>query len=412
MPLNLKSVGLGVLSDDFVDKMLAIAYMRGSRVKGYYGIPYMNMHFGNVQLVLTPSTNHGEDRKFTDAAADIHIDSPLCCLWDVKILHPVPCAHTGKLTKHILVSPPEGDGTCIISVLNSDVLPSYKSGEKIKMQMAGMAVDVNYFAAEDDYRCREHEFHERLQYTEGSLPTGKILPLTGHSTVADPEDNSDGVPVSYPNFVTGIVKEIHPGVVRFGDANEVTFLRIFLETEFGTLCIAHSSDQVQENDRKYVYPGAYIACTFILNGDASIYIDCTGYEQTRENTLKLLEYSLSEGDPERLRTVMIDETEYKSEYNGKVFSGKDECIEWLQKVRRNTGRPYRSAIGAVDGRDCIKLWLPGKVSCTTYVIPDIDEKGVLRSFDTLAASEQLSLSFKPLAADTESRKETDGGGQA
>ena len=69
-----------------------------------------------------------------------------------------------------------------------------------------------------------------------------------------------------------------------------------------------------------------INCLARLSGDAAIYDYEEGMVKNAENNLKLVAYTLEDGDPKRLRSVAAENFHYHSDSSGKDIRDIDECF--------------------------------------------------------------------------------------
>ena len=129
MPLYLNCHGLGFFQDDeeTFGNLLKFVAHEGKGITGYYGLPYLNLHFGDPQMVLR--TDYSEDKKSLEVKGlDNH--SAGNAVWECKIgCFNINRKDADKLSRRIVVTRPDGSGgMAIINLVNADVLPSFFGG--------------------------------------------------------------------------------------------------------------------------------------------------------------------------------------------------------------------------------------------------------------------------------------------
>ena len=69
----IENLGLGFLVDDEENAQLlsAIISEQGKAIKGYYGLPYLNKHFGDAQFIMRTRWND-EEKRLEVSGIDTH----------------------------------------------------------------------------------------------------------------------------------------------------------------------------------------------------------------------------------------------------------------------------------------------------------------------------------------------------
>ena len=207
----LENLGLEFMMDDeCVNGFIGTVAQEGKGITGYYGLPYINKHFGDAQIILNTEFISEEEKKLDITAIDTHCRGR--CVWEVRMTGmDLTSKKAPKTQKRFVVSRPAGGGMAVVNVVNADVLPSYASGELVKMQVIAFARDVNYFADEAAYEENETgEFKGRkLLIEEGHIfPTGMLMNRNPNSEDFEKNDWMDD-----HVLLRGTVKRIERGPV-------------------------------------------------------------------------------------------------------------------------------------------------------------------------------------------------------
>jgi hypothetical protein len=118
------------------------------------------------------------------------------------------------------------------------------------------------------------------------------------------------------------------------------FIRCFVDTQFGELEFDHTLEMVPEELRDNIKVGSIITGTCILSGDVAIKEYDKGIVKDFDHNLKLLRYTLEEGDPERLASVLADDAVYDTDTSGKRFVGPREIIDKIKYVQEHSESKY------------------------------------------------------------------------
>lgn len=323
MPAFLKRLGLEAFAEDeesylgFVNHILA----NGKAITGYYGLPYINYHMGWAQLVgrIGPKV----DGKYQFNDLDTHCAG--ICLWDVRIVSVMnDPENDDPLSKVLVVKGMDGSGLAVVHVVNADVLPSFAEDEAIRLQMIAFPEEISYYSDEEAYvaTVEPDKFGKKLTVGENTLFPNGIFAET------------DKVPVKSITQIHGTVKKLLKGEVKLGEETFYPFIDCIVDTQFGEIEILHTIEDVDEAQRKHLKVGATVNCMCYLSGDAAMEEYSQGIVCNHDNHLKLLAYSLSTGDPERMRSVLADDFAYHSEASGKHIEDVDEFLSFVKFVQQ------------------------------------------------------------------------------
>lgn len=337
----LENFNLDFLStEEMMPKLLGKIASDGYAIVGYYGCPYLNEQLGAPQLILRTERND-EKKSFEVVGFDTHMVGP--CKWDVEFSGiNLDSYDNQKLSRRVVVrNPVDGTGMVVMNLVNADVLPSFMEGEVVAVQVVAFPENIRYYA--DDEAYSDDQPKDENGYT-CLLEDGMMLPMgfLKNHRVSDGESNEE-IEDSYEDsmmLIKGTVKKIRSGVVKMGENDGPYFVLTTISTSFGDLDIAHSLDMVDDEDRENLKVGAVVNGIFVISGDVAILDYEYGIIKDEENHLSLLEYTISGGDAERLRTVLSKDVEYYTEYSGETFYGIDEVIGKFNRVSNKLKGTY------------------------------------------------------------------------
>ena len=392
MPLFLEDYGLDYFTEDedtFRALMMLVA-QDGKAITGYYGLPYLNLHLGAVQLIERIDRN--EEGNYEAAGLDSHLSGNQ--IWTVRV-HGASIDRTDgdALQKRVLVSRADGDGMAVVNLVNADVLPSYLEDDLITMQMIGLPRLMEYFEDEDAYTdsLPPMESGKKLLLEDGSVfPTGFMR----NRMVDSPEFESDEDLDDLTN-IRGTVKALYHGKFRFQGQEENLFIRCVIDTQFGPLEIVHTYDQIAEAQRGSIRKGAIVNFYGILSGDVAINEYENGIVRDEEHNLAALRYAFVKGDPERLRSILADNASYRAESDDLLFQGAGEIIKRIRYVQscnqeeKDRYYAHMATICAVDGnaayapgKRCVVLAHGGENRYESIAFIEVDEAGLIESIVT------------------------------
>ena len=142
----LENFGLDFFTEEeetFTNLMKFVA-SEGKPITGYYGLPYFNHHFGEVQIILnTEHNDSGEGLSVT--GLDTHASGR--AVWEVRLSEVnIDRKDKDTLSKRVVVSRMDGSGgMAVVNLVNADVMPSFLEGDTVKMQMIAFPKLIEYF---------------------------------------------------------------------------------------------------------------------------------------------------------------------------------------------------------------------------------------------------------------------------
>ena len=229
-----------VETDEKTAGLFKYIVQEGTAITGYYGLPYLNQHFGKVQLILRTERNDAEKR-IEVVGFDTHASGSSVwevCLSDMNI----PKKDSDVLERRCVVSrASDGGGMAVVNIVNADVLPSFDDGEKIKLQMIAFPSFIEYFKDEADYISAQPESRNGNKWllADGSMmPVGLMRNRSPESNAFESDEHLDDL-----MLIRGTVKKLYHGVFEIGGEKHNTYIRCIIETELGELEIVHTIDQ-------------------------------------------------------------------------------------------------------------------------------------------------------------------------
>lgn len=374
-----------VETEDQVRGLWGYIAQEGKAITGYYGFPYLNQHFGDVQLILRTIRND-EEKSLEVVGMDTHSSGN--CVWDV-ILSDMNIARKGAdvMERRCVVKrKSDGGGMAVINIVNADVLPSFDEGTEMKLQMVASPAFIEYFKDEEEYAAAQPENHggNKWLLSDGTMmPVGLLRNRDPESDEFESDEDLDDL-----MWIRGTVKELYHGIFELDGEKHNVYLRCIIGTEHGDLEVVHTIDEVKEEQRDNIRIGAAVNGVFTLSGDAAIYEYAQGMVLDEANDLSILRSTLAGADPERIRYVFAEGATYLAEYNNKTYTGRDAIIDRLKCVAEAADGKYfahLATIISVDegdeplsygaGKRCIVIAYGEEHSYQSIAFADIDEEG-------------------------------------
>lgn len=394
MALYLENYGLGFIAEDekTINGFMAQIAKEGEAITGYYGLPYLNHHYGDVQTILRTDYREEGDG-LTVTGLDTHARGS--AIWECRLnSFDINLKDSDKLSRRVMITRLDGSGgMAVVTLVNADVLPSFMEDDVIKMQMIGFPELIQYFADEDAYAEVQPTMPggQKLLLSEGSVfPSGFMR----NRNPEDPNFESDEHLDDITN-IRGIVKGFHIGKFAIGEESHDNFIFCDVDTEFGPLQIVHTVEQVEEAQRKNMKAGAIVSFYGLLSGDVAIYEYEKGVVRDAAHDLAALRYVFSGNDPERIRSILSDDCVYLARYNRLSFTGPDEIVERLKIVQRdNTEKHYvhPATIAAIDqgeteltypvGTRCLVIATGKETNYESIAFIDVNDDGNVCRIET------------------------------
>lgn len=401
-----ENLGMRFMLDDEETMMGMVGYAveNGNAIMGYYGLPYINYHYGSAQMVIRTELDK-ENEKIEITGVDSHISGN--AVWKMRCMGMnITPKEADRTEKRCMFSDPkDGSGMLIVNLVNSDVIPSYLEDDIIEMQVVAFPVHIEYFANEEEY---SDSLLESELGTKWGVENGSFFPvgfLSNHR-IEDVDEEKDDWKDNLM-LVRGIVKGLYINKVKIGEDEVSAYVCCRIETMYGDLDIVHVPDQVDEKYRDNIMNGAIVSAIVALSGDVAIFDYEKGIVKDEEHNLRLLRSTFEGGDPERMRLVLSKDVVYKSDSNQNSYVGADDVIEKFKYVQSGGSKCYSyfATIEEVEdmenmrsaGTRCIVLAYNDPDNYETIAFIDCDDEGNICGIHTCADSRyKFAIDKSPL----------------
>lgn len=209
----------------------------------------------------------------------------------------------------------DGKGLAVLKFLNPDIVPSYLENDEISLRVTAYPEMIRYYENEEEYESDiRRERGDRKTYL---IREGTIFPLSFLWNHDEEKREGNDFSNDNVNFISGIVKDVLPGILNVDEDRDAHFLRCFIETEFGELEIIHTEDEVPAEYRDSIHPGAFVHGAFQLVGNPAVSIFEHGLVRNEECNLRRLRQVLVAGSGSDLSAVLDSEVSLQ-------FDGEEE----------------------------------------------------------------------------------------
>ena len=213
-----------------------------------------------LQLVVEVERKNGE---VVVNNLKVHHTSP--DVWKLKIID--------SLSMHkdcYMASRENGSGCIIIRLVNEQVLGEIKSGDIIEAQVVGMAMAIDIFEDEEDYKekmLKEKDGQKYLMEDGAVIPANMIINNNNNATEGGKE-----IDHSLDNLVDfkGTIKQVWKYPLRIFDMNVNNYYMAEVDTEYGNLHIVIPSPMLPERLKGFG-EGNIITGKLLISGDVCIY---------------------------------------------------------------------------------------------------------------------------------------------
>lgn len=383
----LKHLGLESLVETEEDTVALMQYIakKGHPIVGYYGLPYLNHHFGEAQFILRTARSE-EVNGLEIVGMDVHVSGN--AIWEVRISGMDINREDADVTEQrcVVQNKDDGSGMVVVNLVNADVLPGFTAGEIVKLQMIAFPLDINYYKNEDAYAAVRGETigGRTLLLDDGTMmPAGLMKNRNPESDDFETDEALDDV-----MLIRGTVKQLFHGTVELDGKECNTFIKCIISTHFGDLEIVHTFDEIKEEQQDNIKVGAVVFGAFVLSGDPAIFEYEDGAIFDEEHNIAVLRSTFAGADAERLRYALAENVEYIAEYNNKTYSGRDAVVERLNYVSKNSQEECFAEIATVYsvdegeedlpygvGKRCIVLSYDEKTNYSAIAFTENDKDG-------------------------------------
>lgn len=357
----LENFGLDFFSEDDNSLMGFVGYIiqEGKALTGYYGTPYLFKPMGSVEFWVKTEKNPAGNLQVT--GFDSHCGNR--CIWE--LIHSgidITPKDASKLERVAMFNRADTHGGLLpIEVITADILPGLMKDDKVTMQVVALPLEINYYASEDSYAEAQpaDENGRKWLMAIGSMAA---VPFLYNHAPGRYEKGKDYKTDRYVQFAA-VVKELYHGTFEMNGEKHNTFIRCFVDTEYGQLEFDHTLEQVPEELRDNIRVGAVISGTCILSGDVAIKEYEDGIVKDFEHDLKLMRYTMGKGDPERLSSVLSDNVVYETDTSGKKYVGAREIIDRFTYIHNNRDREYTTYYATITATDEDDMEYPVGTRC-------------------------------------------------
>lgn len=394
----LDSYGLDFLGKDEETLMGAVKYtvQEGKAIKGYYDTPYFYLPIGSAEFWA--SSEKSEAGKLAISGFHTHCGGKT--IWEMICsdidLSPKDCPKTERI---LMMSRGTDNGSMLpVDIITADVLPSFLKGDKLTLQVVAPCLEVNYYATEEDY---DKTVPTDKRGKKWGVANGSLMPLSflANHLVGNYEEGKEYANDAYVTFKAKVTR-LYVGTFEIGDQKENTFIRCFADTIYGELEFDHSFDQVPEDLRDNIKVGSIISGVCVISADAAIGDYENGIVKDFDHNLRLVRFTLSKGEAERLRSVLTADSVYETDTSGNCYHGADEIIERLNYVCENHEGKYIAHFAEITEHAEPDLEYPVGTKC--IVLADNEEDNY-ESIVFLSTDEDGNISRIQVSTDSRYR---------
>ena len=382
MSTMLENYGLGFLKEDenLFMNVLKKLVSESKSINGYYGAPYLFTPTGCSEFwVNTEKTNEGDLR-----VNDFNIHCGGTRVWEM--------VHSGidispkdgsKLERTIMFDKCQGKECFLpVEIITADVLPSFLKGDRYNIQVVALPLDINYYADEEEYEKDQPDDPDGKKWlvANGSLCAFHFI--SNHS-VNTYEQGKEYESDKYIHF-TATVKKLYHGTFELGGETHKTFIRCIAETQYGELEFDHTYQQVSEEQRCNIKEGAVISGVCMISGDVAIDKYDEGIIKDFEHDLKLIRYTVTKGETERLACVLDENVVCEINTHNKKVCGVTDTINHFTnlhseidgRIASRFAKVTRELNGFPAGTQCV-LFGKEDEDFSNVVLIDVNDEGLI-----------------------------------
>lgn len=221
---------------------------------------YFPQEEDRLQLVIEAEK---KEEKVAVNYMKVHHTSP--DVWRLKIINP--------LSMHkdcYMASREDGSGCVIIRLVNEQVLGEIKTGDIIEAQVVGIAMAIDIFETEEEYKEKvpEGKDGEKIFMGDGAIiPANMIINNNANLT----EEERTEIDHSFDNLVDfkGTIKQVWKYPLRIFDMDVNNYYMAEVDTEYGNLHIVIPFQMFPEGLKGFG-AGNIIAGKLLISGDVCI----------------------------------------------------------------------------------------------------------------------------------------------
>ncbi len=345
MSLFFENFGLGEFTEDeeLIAGLACNATENGKTFHGYYDDFYLYRNFGDMEMIISIVKN--EDGKWEADRYDSHCRGN--CIWEA-VVHGVNMNPDGqdRLHQRILISGANGvKNLAVVNLVHADVLPSFMEDDVIRMQIVGFPDLIKLYEDEDSYMNDQEEWNGgKLGLADGLImPSGMLTNRNPNSEHFNQDQDMDSWHV-----LRGSITKALWGALDFSEEKyETAFIILYVQTRMGELPLILTPEMISEEEQPLLKPGSIVSAVTYLSGDVAIEEYVNGKVLDEEHDLSLLRYSMTGGDPERLRSALTEDAVYQADTVSETYIGPDAIIERIRYVKKNASVQYRIKKGSI-----------------------------------------------------------------
>lgn len=331
MPNFLNSLGLGIICEnEDTFKGFTGGIVTNGKVMPCYteDLLFVMKSYKDAEFVVRAKGTEDE-HKYEFVGLDTHCSG--MCVWNTEVIADITPDDAEPGERRLLVSNDnnrESHGLIVVNLINADVLPSYVHGDKVKMQIVGFPMFIEFFKDEDEYA----DFVPGKKDEKALLGDGVIMPsefMKNHHPEKEDAVNGGTDDIC---LVRGTVKKMLYGRFEDKDCKLQTFVRVFIDTTFGDLELEVDMSELDESDNENIKIGATIVAGIILSGDVAIYEYEEGFIADEDHDLMLFRHVIMCGEAKRLRKRLASDVTYMSNVGKWEKRGRDEVTDLFQYI--------------------------------------------------------------------------------
>ncbi len=379
MASMLENYGLEFLEENEDTLMGFVGHLvkNGSTHMGYYGTPYLFCPMGDAEFWV--HTEKTADDGLAVTGFETHCGGR--CVWELTYAGFDLTLEDEKRHSRVLMF--DNNGLLPMEIITADVLPGLLKGDKVRLQVVALPLEIHYHADEEEYQRTQPEDEKGERWMVGN---GSLLPVTFlyNHTPSRYEAGKEYEGDRYIHFCA-TVKALYHGTFRINEEEEPLFIRCIVNTKYGDLEFNHCITQVAEEERENIRVGAVISGVCVLSGDAAIHEYEGGIVKDMAHHLALFRYTFVKGEAERLRSVLSPSAVYETQAGERFYQGPDAIIERLSYVHAHRNGDYFAHIATITeaaedaefpvGTDCIVLAAEEEDRYESIVFLSLDDEG-------------------------------------
>ena len=327
----LNNLGLGVIcEDEDTYKGFTGGVIAEGRVIPCYteDLLFVMKNYKDAEFVVRAKKTEDE-HKYEFVGLDTHCSG--MCVWNTEVIADITPDDAESGERRLLLSSDnngEGHGLVVVNLINADVLPSYVYGDKVKMQVVGFPLFIEFFNDEGEYAdFVPGEKEEKVLLGEGVIMPSEFM-KNHHPDKGDVVNGgTDDI-----CLVRGTVKKMLYGRFEDEDRKFQTFVRVLIETYFGDLEMEVDIKELDESDNKNIKVGATVFAGIILSGDVAIYEYENGFIADEDHDLMLFRHTIMCGEAKRLRKRLASDVTYISNVGKWEKRGRNEVSDLFQYI--------------------------------------------------------------------------------